>query len=120
MISERTKAALQAAKARGVKLGNPTRQPPKATPETRAKGSAANAQQAQAFAERLRPMLTELDGLSLRTVARELERRGIATVRGGKWTPALCRPRENAYRRRLALMICMPWRFRGGAGGGAC
>ena len=56
-------------------------------------------------------MLTELDGLSLRTVARELERRGIATMRGGKWTPALCRPRENAYRRRLALMICrLRWR----------
>jgi hypothetical protein len=69
-----------------VQLGNPTRLPPKATPETRAKGSATNAEQAQAFAERLRPVLTELDGLSLRTVARELERRGIATVRGGKWT----------------------------------
>ena len=53
--------------------------------------------QAQAFAERLRPMLTELDGLSLRTVARELERRGIATVRGGRGRPALCRPRENAW-----------------------
>ena len=31
-------------------------------PETRAKGSATNAEQAQAFAERLRPVLTELDG----------------------------------------------------------
>jgi len=98
MISERTKAALQAAKAHGVKLGNPTRQPPKATPETRTKGSAANAEQAQAFAERLRPILTELDGLSLRTVARELERRGIATVRGGKWTAGLV----STARKRLA------------------
>src|SRR3954464_2833821 len=80
MISERTKAALQAAKARGVKLGNPTGLPPKATPETRAKGSATNAEQAKAFAERLRPILTELEGRSLRTAARELERRGIATV----------------------------------------
>ena len=98
MISERTKAALQAAKARGVQLGNPTRLPPKATPETRAKGSATNAEQAQAFAERLRPVLTELDGLSLRTVARELERRGIATVRGGKWTAGLV----STARKRLA------------------
>ena len=98
MISERTRAALQAAKARGVKLGNPTRRPPKATPETRAKGSAANAEHARAFAERLRPLLTELDGLSLRAVARELERRGIATARGGKWTAALV----SAARKRLA------------------
>jgi DNA invertase Pin-like site-specific DNA recombinase len=97
-ISQRTKAALQAAKARGVKLGNPTRLPPKATPETRAKGSSTNAEQAQAFAERLRPVLTELDGLSLRTVARELERRGIATVRGGKWTAGLV----STARKRLA------------------
>ena len=90
MISERTKAALQAAKARGVQL---------ATPETRAKGSATNAEQAQAFAERLRPVLTELDGMSLRAVARELERRGIATVRGGKWTAGLV----SAARKRLSL-----------------
>jgi DNA invertase Pin-like site-specific DNA recombinase len=86
MISERTTAALQAAKARGVKLGNPTRQPPKATPESRAKGSATTAEQARLFAERLRPVLTELEGLSTRATARELERRGIATARGGKWT----------------------------------
>jgi DNA invertase Pin-like site-specific DNA recombinase len=100
MISERTKAALQAAKARGIKLGNPTRRPPKATPETRAKGSAANAEQARAFAERLRPLLTELDGLSLRSVARELERRGIATARGGKWTAGLV----SAARKRLGSL----------------
>jgi DNA invertase Pin-like site-specific DNA recombinase len=86
MISERTKAVLQAAKARGVKLGNPT---PKATPESRAKGSATTAEQARLFAERLRPVLTELEGLSTRATARELERPGIATARGGKWTAGL-------------------------------
>ena len=43
-------------------------------------------------------MLTELDGLSLRTVARELERRGIATVCGGKWTAGLV----STARKRLA------------------
>ena len=100
MISERTKAALQAAKARGIKLGNPTRRPPKATSESRAKGSATNAEQAQAFAERLRPLLTELDDLSLRSVARELERRGIATARGGKWTAGLV----SAARKRLGSL----------------
>jgi hypothetical protein len=50
-------------------------------------------------AVRLRPVLTELDGLSLRTAARELERRGIATVRGGKWTAGLV----STARKRLSL-----------------
>jgi DNA invertase Pin-like site-specific DNA recombinase len=89
MISERTKAALAAAKARGVKLGNPTRRPPRATAETRARGAAATAELARAFAERLRHLLASLDGLSARAQARELERRGIATARGGRWTAGL-------------------------------
>jgi DNA invertase Pin-like site-specific DNA recombinase len=86
MISERTKAALQAAKARGVVLGNPARRPPPATAESRARGAQTVAEQARAFAERLRPVLASLDGLSARAAARELERRDIATVLGGKWT----------------------------------
>ena len=69
-----------------MQLGNPTRLPPKATPETRAKGSATNAEQAQAFAERLRPVLVELVDLSANAAAIELDRRGFATARGGKWT----------------------------------
>ena len=84
MISERTKAALQAAKARGVKLGNP-----KGTSRRRlrtARGAGGQCGQAQAFAERLRPVFAELAGLSANAAAAELERRGIATAAGGRWT----------------------------------
>jgi DNA invertase Pin-like site-specific DNA recombinase len=86
MISERTKAALQAAKARGVKLGNPTGKPPKATPESRSRGGEATSKLAKDFAERLHPVLAELSGLSANAAAKELDRRGIATARGGKWS----------------------------------
>ena len=41
---------------------------------TRARGSAANAANAQAFAERLRPVLVELEGLSAYAAAKELDR----------------------------------------------
>lgn len=86
MISERTKAALAAAKKRGVKLGNPTGKPPRATRATRARGVAVLVARAQAYAERLRPVLVELETLSANAAALDLERRGIATPRGGKWT----------------------------------
>ena len=100
MISERTKAALQAAKARGVKLGNPTRKPPRATPETRARGAKTTSDQAQAFAERLKPVFASFDAsLSARAQARELEQRGLATTRGGKWSAG----KVIALRRRLGL-----------------
>jgi DNA invertase Pin-like site-specific DNA recombinase len=99
MISERTRAALQAAKARGVKLGNPTRRPPTATPESRQRGAATTAARAQAFAERLRPVLAELDGLSARAQAAELDRRGVACARGGRWSAG----KVIAVRERLGL-----------------
>ena len=79
-----TKAALQAAKARGKQLGQP-----KGHVIPRAKGSAANAANAQSFAERLRPVLAELEDLSANAAAAELSRRGVATARGGKWTASL-------------------------------
>jgi DNA invertase Pin-like site-specific DNA recombinase len=84
MISERTKAALQAAKARGIKLGNPTGKPPKATPESRARGAEATSKLAKDFAERLRPLLAGLADQSANAAAKELDRRGIATAMGGK------------------------------------
>ena len=72
MISARTRAALRAAKARGVVLGNPQQ-------------AARNREVARAEAEALRPVLTELKHLSSRQIAIELTLRGVPTPRGGKW-----------------------------------
>jgi DNA invertase Pin-like site-specific DNA recombinase len=73
LISERTKASLAAAKARGVKLGGANMQ------------SELAAKEAQARAEELRPVFAELADLSARKAADELNRRGIPTPAGGKW-----------------------------------
>ena len=37
----------------------------------------------------MRPVLAELNGLSASAAARELEQRGYATARGGKWSATL-------------------------------
>ena len=70
MISARTRAALKAAKARGVVLGNPQQ-------------AARNREVARAEAEALRPVLTKLKHLSSRQIAIELTLRGFPTPRGG-------------------------------------
>jgi DNA invertase Pin-like site-specific DNA recombinase len=82
MISTRTKAALAAAKARGVVLGCPN-------PE---KGSrlGAEAQKASAdrFAENVRPIIDKIRAAgitSLHGIAAELNERQIRTGRGGRW-----------------------------------
>jgi DNA invertase Pin-like site-specific DNA recombinase len=75
MISKRTSAALQAAKARGKKLG-------RYGAETLAPAHHAAA---VARAEELRPVLVELAGKSTRQIATELTARGIPTQRGGRW-----------------------------------
>jgi len=87
LISERTKAALAAAKAKGVKLGG-----------IRPKQVIAK-QEAIDRAEALRPILTELAGLSHNALARELNRRGIATPRGKAWSPVTV----IRLRKRLAI-----------------
>lgn len=86
LISERTKAALQAAKARGKVLGGFR---PNATKVDPSLGRAARTAKASAFAERIRGVVAELaaSGVSgLAATARGLNERGIPTPRGGEWT----------------------------------
>lgn len=82
LISERTKAALAAAKERGTKLGG--FRGVKVDP---ALGRAARADKASEFASQVRPMVREIQtsGASLHSVAAELTARGIPAPRGGAW-----------------------------------
>jgi DNA invertase Pin-like site-specific DNA recombinase len=86
-ISDRTKAALAAAKARGVKLGWSI--PERASEQRQAakKGAAVNKALAHAHAENVLPMIEQIraGGASLRQIAAELNGRGIKTAQGGKW-----------------------------------
>jgi DNA invertase Pin-like site-specific DNA recombinase len=83
-ISARTKAALQAAKARGKKLGNPEH----LTDEARAKGHAANRQLAQEayalIAHRIRDLKAQ--DKSLATIASQLNSEGYMTRMGAQFT----------------------------------
>ena len=89
MISARTKAALAAAKARGVRLGSPVGFKGKVYRE----GGKAVREKAQEFAAALAPTLASLRlrGLSLNAMARELEAMGVKTPRGGAWTATAVR-----------------------------
>jgi DNA invertase Pin-like site-specific DNA recombinase len=92
-ISERTRAALAAAKARGVALGwsIPSRQ----EEQRRAalKGAQRNAGKADQHAANVLPIVRQIaaSGASLRRVADELNARGIKTARGGLWHAATVR-----------------------------
>jgi DNA invertase Pin-like site-specific DNA recombinase len=83
LISERTKAALAAAKSRGVPLGNRTN-----LKTAQTAGATSNKISADKFAEQIRPQIAPMinDGLSLREIARRLSSLGIRTARGGEWT----------------------------------
>ncbi len=91
-ISTRTKAALQAAKARGVKLGghriDANGKPVSLTPDVIAKGREAIARRANAKALDIAPAIRELqaNGLtSLHSIATGLNDLGIPTPRGRRW-----------------------------------
>lgn len=88
-ISRRTREAIAAAKARGIRLGNPNgaaalRRAGKGGVALRAAVSA----NADAFARSLAPVIDDIRNNghhSLRAVARELNARGIQTRRGRYW-----------------------------------
>ena len=103
VISQRTKVALAAAKARGQVLGNPR------LSEACAAVNAGRVAKADAHADAVMPTIREVQAAgagSLREIAAALNARGIATARGGKWEATtvrnvLRRPRE-AYGVRVA------------------
>jgi DNA invertase Pin-like site-specific DNA recombinase len=83
MISERTKAALAAAKARGKKLGTPD--PAGAV----ARMSVALRAQTARFAANVLPIIREVQAAghtSANAIAGQLNARKVATARGGRWT----------------------------------
>ena len=81
-ISARTKAALAAAKARGVKLGGPK------LAEAQAKGQVAQKADAKKRAANVMPLIREIKAAgitSMNAIAQTLNARGIPTARGGQW-----------------------------------
>jgi DNA invertase Pin-like site-specific DNA recombinase len=114
LISERTKAALAAAKVRGVKLGGDRGYRPPSPPDP-AKGSQAAAEarktRAAKLRVRLRPAVEALwrPGMSLRETAKRLNEQGIPGPSGRAWnhwavkavlaasrTPRITRPSSAA------------------------
>ena len=87
-ISTRTKAALAAAKARGVKLGNPKLRQARRLAVTALKAAADQ------NAANVLPVIKEIKragAKSLGAIARALNARGIPTPRGGGWHAASVR-----------------------------
>ena len=74
LISQRTKDALAAKKAAGVKLGG-----------SNAK-SIQTREEAKARAEALRPIFVELAGKAANAIAAELNKRGVAAPTGSLWS----------------------------------
>lgn len=93
MISSRTRAALAAAKRRGVVLGNPANLDNRARRQgtlasAKVRGASAT-QRSQDLAGIILPLQER--GASLRQIMRELEAQEIPTARGGAWTPTAVR-----------------------------
>lgn len=83
MISERTKAGLAAAKARGVILGNRTN-----LPEARLLGTKVIKDKSDQYAMKVRAPIQRMRecGMTLKEIAKELNEQGFPTPKGGKWS----------------------------------
>jgi DNA invertase Pin-like site-specific DNA recombinase len=105
MISRRTKEALAAAKARGVKLGG-----------YRHDGSISKSE-ALERAEALRSTFDEMRSLSHRGVARALNDRGVKTAQGGprcRWRVCAGGSTRHDRRHTVRYTELAPTRFKGG------
>ena len=104
-ISDRTRAALAAASARGVKLG--WSMPQRAAEQLAAsrKGAAKNTAKADQHAANVLPIIQQIEagGASLRQMAAVLNERGIKTARGGLWYAATV---NNILARQQAAEVC--------------
>jgi DNA invertase Pin-like site-specific DNA recombinase len=83
LISQRTRDALKAAKARGVVLGNPQ------LADVRVRAVASVKAAADRFASNVAPIIKDIQATGVashRGIARSLNTRGVATARGGSWT----------------------------------
>jgi DNA invertase Pin-like site-specific DNA recombinase len=88
LISARTKAALQAAKARGVKLGNPRLRA--GTGEMAEMARVVQRERADARAKDVLPYIEQAKkagASSLAELAEALNNRGVRAPRGGQWMP---------------------------------
>jgi len=92
-ISERTKAALAAAKARGTLLGMANPQIAKHMEQAVSASVATRTGKADTFAANVLPLIERLQagGASLRSIAADLNERGVRTARGGLWHAATVR-----------------------------
>ncbi|QXQ06955.1 recombinase family protein [Sphingosinicellaceae bacterium] len=98
LISDRTKEALAAKKAQGVKLSNRTNL---GTAQTL--GSASNRAGAGAFAANVLPIVDQITAAGMNTlwqIAEALNARGVRTARGGAWHATTVR---NLVARRADL-----------------
>ena len=87
LISERTRAALAAAKARGQRLGNPCLQRGEQIPGSGAPAYANDERIAKAdtFAKDMAQVIKSMGGGSLRDIAKALSDAGYRTARGKAW-----------------------------------
>lgn len=85
-ISERTKAALKAAKARGVILGKPEN----LNHAAQVKGAISNTQKATDRNKAITPVIVQLrsEGLGMKAIADRLNAEGHTTAAGGDWHAA--------------------------------